>query len=480
MSDPDGGTPAATITSSNPTLVPAENIVQTGNSLAITAAGTQTGSATITILVSDGQGGKTSTSFTFEVANAQPNLAHNAVTGSEGATITLGSAALQVTDADNTAAQLTFTLGTTPLHGTLKKSGVDLAAGSTFTQTDVNTGAITYVHDGGETISDSFSFTVADGDGGTLATSSLNITVTPVNDAPTITANAALAFDGVDDEVVVGNAAAVNITGSLTLESWFKVPVGTNVNSATIAGKWELGVATQDSYTLGWDATGNLTFSLADAQQDIGSLGVASSYVDGKWHHVAGVWDAIGKEMHLYVDGVLVATEAKPDIGALQTTNSDFEIGSFANGTAGQFPGTLDEVRLWSKALTGAEVASGMNGTIANDTVGLAGRWSFDEGTGTSVADATASANAGTIANGAHWSNRWTEGDTSPISVGRFAITDPDSANATRATVTIGSYQSGADVLSYVASDGITGTFNAATGVLTLTGTRAWRNMRRR
>ena len=51
-------------------------------------------------------------------------------------------------------------------------------------------------------------------------------------------------------------------------------------------------------------------------------------------------------------------------------------------------------------------------------------------------------------------------------------ITDPDSANITGATVQVtGNYVIGQDVLSYVAAFGITGSFNAATGTLTLSGT---------
>ncbi len=56
----------------------------------------------------------------------------------------------------------------------------------TFTQANINSGNLTYTHDGGETTSDSFTFTVSDGAGGSLSATTFNITVTPVNDAPTV------------------------------------------------------------------------------------------------------------------------------------------------------------------------------------------------------------------------------------------------------------------------------------------------------
>ena len=45
-----------------------------------------------------------------------------------------------------------------------------------------------YTHDGSETTSDSFTYTIDDLSGATSNTATVDITVTPVNDAPTIAA----------------------------------------------------------------------------------------------------------------------------------------------------------------------------------------------------------------------------------------------------------------------------------------------------
>ena len=96
---------------------------------------------------------------------------------------------LSTTDVDNTPAQLVYTLTGTPTHGTLRRNGTALSAGGTWTQADINAGLLTYDHDGSETSSDSFSFTVDDGVG-TTSSGTFNLTITPVNDHnPVITSN---------------------------------------------------------------------------------------------------------------------------------------------------------------------------------------------------------------------------------------------------------------------------------------------------
>src|SRR6185295_5731665 len=62
---------------------------------------------------------------------------------------------------------------------------------TSFTQDDLDNNRIQYVHNGSEQATDSFTFTVKDGTT-TLAASSFNISVTPVDDAPVLAADAGL------------------------------------------------------------------------------------------------------------------------------------------------------------------------------------------------------------------------------------------------------------------------------------------------
>ena len=50
---------------------------------------------------------------------------------------------------------------------------------TSFTQADINAGRLVYVNNGANSTSDSFTFTVSDGAGGTIGATTFNITVTP-------------------------------------------------------------------------------------------------------------------------------------------------------------------------------------------------------------------------------------------------------------------------------------------------------------
>ena len=71
----------------------------------------------------------------------------------------------------------------------------------------------------------------------------------------------------------------------------------------------------------------------------------------------------------------------------------------------------------------------------------------------------------------------YTENQAATAIDGTITVTDVDSPNLVGATITItGNYVNGQDVLSFATANGISGTFNAPTGTLTLTGTTTLAN----
>ena len=159
--------------------------------------GSETTTDAFTFSVSDGAGGTIATTpfaITITAVNDAPVIATNTgLTVAEGAAATvITSTQLQVTDVDNSAAQLTYTVTALPTHGTLALGGTPLTLGGTFTQANIDSGFVSYAHNGSETLGDAFTFTVSDGAGGTIGASTFAITVTPVNDAPVLAVNAGL------------------------------------------------------------------------------------------------------------------------------------------------------------------------------------------------------------------------------------------------------------------------------------------------
>ncbi len=72
----------------------------------------------------------------------------------------------------------------------------------------------------------------------------------------------------------------------------------------------------------------------------------------GRWVHLAGAFD--GTVMRLYVDGKEVATVERP--GPIQPNAFRLHLGNYEEGHRAFFTGLLDEVRIYSRALTPAEI----------------------------------------------------------------------------------------------------------------------------
>jgi hypothetical protein len=120
----------------------------------------------------------------------------------EGGDKTITSALLTGIDPDNTTVQRQYIIKTAPTQGILMLSGNLVGVGSTFTQDDIDHGLVTYRHNGSEvsdpttnslgTYHDKFHFVLSDAvaeDTGTGASNynTFLITLTPTNDAPTLT-----------------------------------------------------------------------------------------------------------------------------------------------------------------------------------------------------------------------------------------------------------------------------------------------------
>jgi hypothetical protein len=144
--------------------------------------------------------------------------ANNGVTVGEGESAQLGAAQLSATDSDNPPDQLVYTLVTPPSVGWLQRSGIPGSRITTFTQADINAGLIRYRHEGSETVSDSFTFTISDGVGGVTAPLLFTITVTPADGAPQLdnTLSPALHSTAEDALIPASTQVASLLSGAVT------------------------------------------------------------------------------------------------------------------------------------------------------------------------------------------------------------------------------------------------------------------------
>jgi len=110
------------------------------------------------------------------------------LTVNEGATGPFLTSDLKSSDMDTYDELLQYTITTATINGQVENTDNPGTPITTFTQQDISYNKIVYVHDATETVSDTFNFNVSDGTN-TLTNQSFAITIIPINDAPTITAN---------------------------------------------------------------------------------------------------------------------------------------------------------------------------------------------------------------------------------------------------------------------------------------------------
>ena len=225
----------------------------------------------------------------------------------------------------------------------------------------------------------------------------------------------ALRFDGLDDRVTFGPAPALG-AATFTIETWFRRDgpgsTATTGSGGIVAvplvtkGMAETEGDNRDTnYFLGID--GKRRVLAADFEDTVNggnhpAYGV-TPICDGVWYHAAVTYD--GTTWRLYLNGVLetqlVAGNFTPRFDSIQHAALGTALNS--NGSAsGAFQGALDEVRIWNVARDASQIQSAMTDVLPS-APGLIGRWSLDEGTGTSISDSSGSGVTGTLKNGPTW-----------------------------------------------------------------------------
>ena len=155
-------------------------------------------------------------------------------------------------------------------------------------------------------------------------------------------------------------AAGLQITGDLTYAMWVKPTVQLNrlslLNTYATAGNG-LGVIT----TLE-DISGVLKMRFANyisgSNKDYTSTATVAS---GSWSHIAFVYHASAGQVEFYVNGT--SLDSPTGFPTSITSVSSMIFGNDGNlGTGNWYLGMVDEVGIWSRALTSTEIASLYNG----------------------------------------------------------------------------------------------------------------------
>jgi phage-related holin len=209
-----------------------------------------------------------------------------------------------------------------------------------------------------------------------------------------------LSFDGVNDYVNIPK----NFNSNFTIEFMMKTSDIGGSGNQWYHGKGiidqELGGVAND---FGISLINNkVAFGIGNPDVTIFST---SDVNTNSWNHIAVSWDQTTGAMNLSVNGVLESVGT----GSINSRNagSIMRIGAM-NTLVSYFSGNIDEVRIWNRALSQAEIVNNMNCELPTPTTqtGLLAYYQFNQGVGatdnagaTSLTDASANANHGTLNN---------------------------------------------------------------------------------
>ncbi|MEN8229379.1 MAG: LamG-like jellyroll fold domain-containing protein [Bacteroidota bacterium] len=191
--------------------------------------------------------------------------------------------------------------------------------------------------------------------------------------------NGALQFDGVDDGMNLPDNDSYDFRkdASFSFEFWLKT-AGSESNMVCM-GRQGTFTDTDTSDLHMWVGvvknTGNVAFYLRDAKGNEPSPNgqiQGGDVSDNNWHYVVAVRDGVSHKNYLYVDGSEVAvSETFTYSNSFGTFPGDpFNIGflSRPNGNPDYFfNGTMDEVAIYTKALSATEVSNNFLKSFAGD-----------------------------------------------------------------------------------------------------------------
>ncbi|MBN1804390.1 MAG: hypothetical protein JW837_03995 [Sedimentisphaerales bacterium] len=202
----------------------------------------------------------------------------------------------------------------------------------------------------------------------------------------------ALDLDGDGDYVDCSNSELFSITDAFTLSIW--------INWRATGAEWQTVIAKGDN---AWRlARGSLTQTMdfgftAGGDRGWQAARTASEVPLGEWHNVIATIDTTNGAK-IYLDGVLEGEN--PDTGGITVGDYPVFIGENSQALNRYWDGLLDEVMIYNRALSEAEIlylAGKRAKPVDPGSDGLLAWWACDEGEGAVVGDVSGNGRDGTI-----------------------------------------------------------------------------------
>ena len=180
--------------------------------------------------------------------------------------------------------------------------------------------------------------------------------------------NHSLNFDGTDDRITIEDNAAFDFSSGFTAEAWINPDV---LGTQTYLSQYANG---QEAFAFILLASGKIEFTITKNGSTDLYFESLTPITAGSWSHVALTFD--GTTVRAYINGVASGTNAVS--GTLFNSTAPIEIG--ARNNAHFFNGNIDEVRIWTRVLSAAEVLSQKDIQIDANSNGLVAYYKMNQG----------------------------------------------------------------------------------------------------
>ena len=173
--------------------------------------------------------------------------------------------------------------------------------------------------------------------------------------------NKTLKLDGSGDYI---KTDLTDLSGTeITIQYWFKGVSNQSAVRIQNGGSW---------IVAGWNGK-----HILQNDDGVNGVSIGDSYNDGEWHHITFSWKKNTEGgFASYVDGELVSSRNSSD-NDIPNHEAPVYIGAF-NGLGEFTSGSLDEVVIWSRALTAEEIKTNWNKKLTGEEDGIIAFWDFE------------------------------------------------------------------------------------------------------
>jgi hypothetical protein len=223
----------------------------------------------------------------------------------------------------------------------------------------------------------------------------------------TLIKNRSLDLNGDTAYAEAPHATEVSGVGDWTIESWFKdesqggyfhFPTTIITKGDTISDRevpFNIGITFNALYV-----TEKASDQLSYMYYDLKAHRVSAN----AWHHVAVTMKGSTRQATIYLDGIQVMQGTLSRVSTGNTKPVSIGRNGSPTGYA-NWDGKLDDVRIWNTVRTGAQISANFRNQLTGTQAGLVANWKFDEGSGPTAFDSTATPQNATMKSGAGWSD---------------------------------------------------------------------------